>query len=198
MIVHATVEELAGEPWQVLGNQIVMARVMGFVVNPAKVGEIYRGRMAAANASVRAGVPFNLDSWDGYPAARERLYASFRRAGSRPIVLSGDSHAHWANRLTDAGGTPVAAEFGATAITSPSIGDVMPEIPVGGLLAAVNDEVLFCDQRAKGYVLLTLDRVRAKAEFRAVSTVMAKPFSVATVATYETRAGDPAVGMRRI
>ena len=188
----------AGEPWQILGNQVVMARVAGVLVTPARVAESYRDRVVAANASFRAGLPFNLDSWDGYPAARERLYASFRRAGSRPIVLSGDSHAHWANRLADSSGTPVAAEFGATAITSPSIGDAMPGIPVGGLLAAVNDEVLFCDQRAKGYVLLTLDRVRARAEFRAVSTVMAKPFSVATVATYETRAGDPAVEMRRV
>ena len=187
-----------GEPWQVLGNQVVMARVAGVPIDPAKVAPSYRERVLAAQASYAAGLPSNLDAWDGYPAARERLYASFRRAGSRPLVLSGDSHAHWANRLADASGTPVAAEFGATAITSPSIGDVMPDVPVGQLLADANEEVLWCDQHAKGYVLLTLTPEAARAEYRAVSTVTARPFAQTTLATYEVRAGDAQVAMRRV
>jgi alkaline phosphatase D len=187
----------AGEPWQVLGNQVVMARVAGVPVPAEKVSPTYRAQSVAAQAGYAAGLPFNLDSWDGYPAARERLYAGFRRARSRPLVLSGDSHAHWANRLADAQGVPVAAEFGATAITSPSVGDAMPDLPVGRLLADANPEVLFCDQHAKGYLLLTLDRQTARAEFRSVSTVLTKSFTQATAATFEVRAGDPAVTLRR-
>ncbi|WP_375399015.1 alkaline phosphatase D family protein [uncultured Sphingomonas sp.] len=180
----------AGRPWQVLGNQVVMARVRGVVVDPARVAPVYRPNVEAAQASYAAGLPFGLDSWDGYPAARERLYASFRRASSRPLVLSGDSHAFWANQLADAGGVPVAAELGATAITSLSIGDVMPDVPVGQMLADANDEVLFCDQRAKGYVLLTLTPNVARAAYRAVSTVMAREFTERTVAMFEVEAGD--------
>ena len=183
----------AGRPWQVLGNQVVMARVNGASIDPAKVPESYRGNVAAAQAARAAGLPFNLDGWDGYPAARERLYASFRRAKSHPLVLSGDSHAFWANRLADDGGTPVAAELGVTAITSVSIGDVMPDVPVGPMLADVNDEVLFCDQRAKGYTLLTLTRTAARAEFRAVSTVMVRDWTERTVATFEVAAGGAEV-----
>lgn len=188
----------AGEPWQVLGNQVVMARVEGAAVDLAKVGESYRSRAAAAQAGYAAGLPMNLDSWDGYPAARERLYATFRRAGARPVVLAGDSHAFWANRLADAAGAPVAAEFGATAVTSPSIGEVMPDVPVGDLLAERNPEVQFCDQRSKGYVLLTLTRGTARAEFRAVSTVMGRDFAERTVAAFEVKAGDPSVEVRRV
>ena len=77
-----------------------------------------KAQVAMAQAGYRAGVPFNLDAWDGYPAARERLYAGFKRAGSRPLVLSGDSHAFWANNLSDAEGMPVAVEFGTSAIMS--------------------------------------------------------------------------------
>ena len=186
------------EPWQVLGNQVVMARVKGVDVEPSRVTPVYRANVVAAQAAQAAGLPFNLDSWDGYPAARERLYASFRRAGSRPLVLSGDSHAHWANRLADDSGTPVAAEFGATAVTSPSIGDVITGVDVGVALAAANEEVLFCDQKAKGYVLLTLTPDRARAEYRAVSTIFARAFTETTVATYEVRAGDATVAMRRV
>ena len=188
----------AGQPWQILGNQVVMARVAGVAIDPMAVAESYRERIRVAVAGYRAGVPFNLDSWDGYPPARERLYQSFRRAGSRPIVLSGDSHAHWANRLADEGGTPVAAEFGATAISSPSIGDVIPDGSVGRLLTEANEEVLFCDQQTRGFLLLSLNRERARAEFRAVSTVLEKPFTVSTIAAFEVQAGDAAVGMTRV
>mgnify|MGYP006147630949 CR=1 FL=1 len=56
-------------------------------------------------------MPFNLDSWDGYPAGRERLYQTFRTAGVQPIVLAGDSHAFWVNELYDNAGQQRAVEF---------------------------------------------------------------------------------------
>lgn len=180
----------AGKPWQVLGNQVVMARVPGpdlsgadWAAKLAKLPQALRTRLAAAQASFKAGLPFNLDSWDGYPAARERLYASFRRAGSRPIVLSGDSHAAWANDLHDEGGRLVAAEFGTTAISSPSYGSVLPGI--GTAIEQGAPEVRFCDQDNKGYLLLTLDRKAARAEFKVVSTVLAKPYDTRVIARWQ-------------
>ena len=142
--------------------------------------------MQEAQAGYAAGLPFNLDSWDGYPPARERLYASFSRAKSRPIVLSGDSHAAWANDLYDDGGKLVAAEFGATAVTSPSYGSLLPGL--GKVIAEANREVVYCDQDSKGYTLLTLTPDAATAEFVAVSTVMAKPFTRRIAARYRVSA----------
>jgi alkaline phosphatase D len=162
----------------------------------AKLPPMWRERLSAASASYRAGLPFNFDSWDGYPAARERLYAAFRRAGSRPLVLSGDSHAAWANDLRDAAGTLVAAEFGATAITSPSYGSLLPGI--GAAIAEVNPEVLFCDQDGKGYTLLTLSRATATAEFVVVSTIMTKPFERRVAARYEALPGGGNTGLRAV
>jgi alkaline phosphatase D len=187
----------ARKPWQVLGNQVVMARVPGpdlsgadWAAKLAALPEATRTRLAAAQASFRAGLPFNFDSWDGYPAARERLYASFRRAGSRPIVLSGDSHAAWANDLHDDAGQLVAAEFGTTAISSPSYGSVLPGI--GAAIERAGPEVRFCDQDNKGYLLLTLDARAARAEFKAVSTVLAKPYATRTVARWQAGADGAA------
>lgn len=187
----------AGKPWQLIGNQVVMARVAGpdlakelgpeeYGAMLARLPEGYRGRIAQAVASYRAGIPFNLDAWDGYPAARERLYASFRRAGSRPIVLAGDSHASWSNDLYDDAGTLVGAEFGCTAITSPSYGSLLPGL--GAMLAQANREVVFCDQEAKGYTLLTLTSGAAVAEHVAVSTVFAKPFERRILARHRVAA----------
>lgn len=190
----------AGKPWQVLGNQVVMARVAGpdlerilgperYAAALARMPAAYRDRLASAIASYRAGLPFNFDSWDGYPAARERLYASFRRAGSHPVVLSGDSHAAWANDLHDADGRLVAAEFGATAISSPSYGALLPGL--GKLLAGANEEVRFCDQDNKGYLQLTLTPEAATAEFVTVSTILTKEYEKKVAARFRTAGKAP-------
>ncbi|WP_380779590.1 alkaline phosphatase D family protein [Sphingomonas sp. R86520] len=188
----------AGKPWQVLGNQVVMAKVAGpdfekqlgpvrYAAMMAKLPAQWRSRLETGMASYRAGLPFNFDSWDGYPPARERLYAAFQRAKSRPIVLSGDSHAAWANDLHDDTGRLVAVEFGCTAITSPSYGSLLPGI--GTLIAEANKgEVRFCDQDAKGYTLLTLTPEHAIADFRTVSTIIAKPYTQATAIRFRARA----------
>lgn len=185
----------AGRPWQVLGNQVVMARVQGPDISKLASRLEIMALMARLKPEVRAqvqqaqqlfslGVPFNLDSWDGYPAGRERLYAAFAEAGVEPIVLAGDSHAFWVNELKDAAGRRAAVEFGTSSISSPSPGDHVPGVPLGAALNAANPEVVLCDQTAKGYVLLTLTPEQAKAELRTVSTIVAKPYRAATLKTF--------------
>ncbi len=198
----------AGKPWQVLGNQVVMAKVAGpdmerqlgpvkFAETMAKLPAMWRERLTASIASYRAGLPFGFDSWDGYPPARERLYAAFQRAKSRPIVLSGDSHAAWANDLHDASGKLVAAEFGCTAITSPSYGSLLPGI--GSLIADANKgEVRFCDQDLKGFTLLTLTPEHATGDSVTVSTVFAKPYTQGSAARFRAYADRPNQPLEKI
>ena len=185
---------VAGRPWQVLGNQVVMARVAGPNVAAMMPPEAIQGFLAGLPEGVREqvamsvelfrlGMPFNLDAWDGYPTARERLYRLFEEAGVQPIVLAGDSHAFWINDLKDQAGARRGVEFGTSAISSPSPGDFLGGMPLGALLEGTNPEVLFCDQRSKGFTLLTLTPEAAKAEMIAVSTITAKPFDVRTVKT---------------
>ncbi len=189
-----------GTPWQVLGNQVVMARVAGprldLMVGEAQAKQMaaalppeIRVQVEAALASYKAGLPYDMDAWDGYPAARERLYAAFREAGAHPLILSGDSHAFWANDLYDDGGRLVASEFGTSSITSPSDEDELGGIPLGKMLQAANKEVAYCNQKAKGYILLTLTRQSARAELIAVSTILAKPYEAKTIATFEVAPG---------
>ena len=199
----------AKKPWQVLGNQVVMARVMGpdvtKIASEAQIEGMIGGLPEAVQGELRQmiqlyklGVPFGLDSWDGYPAGRERLYAAFKEAGVQPIVLAGDSHAYWVNDLKDADGERRAVEFGTSAISSPSPGDAVAPLPLGPLLSANNDEVVFCDQTAKGYVLLTLTPERAEAKLQTVSTILAKPYVARTLSTWVvTRDADGVTGPTR-
>ncbi len=179
----------AGRPWQVLGNQVVTARVAGPDVSRtmtpdqieglmARVPKAFREQFEQALFLFKMGLPFNLDAWDGYPAGRERLYAAFAEAGVQPIVLAGDSHAFWVNELKDASGVRRAIEFGTSAVSSPSIGDAIGGFPLGAALMQANDEVVFCDQSAKGFIVITLTADRADAALMRVSTILAKPFDV--------------------
>lgn len=191
----------AGTPWQILGNQVVMAQVNGpdlaklfgadkATAMLAALDPSVRAQVEMAQAGYRAGLPFNLDAWDGYPAARDRLYQSIRRAGSRPLVLAGDSHAFWANQLSDRDGTAIGVEFGTSAISSPSIGDSLPQVPLGTLLEQASPEVAFCDQRAKGYILLTLTPQQATGDYIAMSTIYAPKAEARTLRRVSIKAGE--------
>jgi alkaline phosphatase D len=185
----------AGHAWQVLGNQVVMAKVAGpdfeTLLGADKWKEVLAGLPEDYRAPVgrlarlgRAGLPYNLDSWDGYPADRRRLYDAFQASGANPIVLSGDSHAFWANELFGEGEHRLAAEFGVTGITSPGAGDVIKDVPLDQGFADTNKEVVFTDQAAKGFLLLTLTRDSAKGELIAVSTILEKAYTVKALKTY--------------
>jgi alkaline phosphatase D len=151
----------------------------------ASLPEALRGRLVARLAGFRAGLPLNLDSWDGYPAERERVYAGFRAAGSLPLVLTGDSHAFWANNLHDGGGRLAAREFGTTAVTSPSYGDALPLLPTGETIVADNREVLANDQKSKGFLHLVITPERANCEFVAVSTIHQREFESRVTERFE-------------
>jgi alkaline phosphatase D len=191
-----------GEPWQIIGNQVLMARVVGpdfaralgperFAAAVGSVPEPLKSRLLARLGAYRAGLPLSLDSWDGYPAERERVYSAFRAAGSVPLVLTGDSHAFWANNLSDAQGRLAAREFGTTAVTSPSYADALPGLPSGETIAAFNEEVLHNDQESKGFLHLTITPERATCDFVAVSTIHQRDFESRVTARFEATPAGP-------
>lgn len=186
----------AGTAWQVLGNQVVMARVaapnlkatMGaekFGALVAALPDYAKGRVEKGIAMSAYDIPSNLDAWDGYPADRQRIYDIFKASKAAPIVLAGDSHMFWANELwDDAGSTRVAAEFGATSITSPGYGDLMPGAPIGEAFVQRNREVKYAHPSAKGFVLLTLEKGRATSELVAVSTILSTDYTTSVLKTF--------------
>lgn len=179
-----------GQAWQVIGSGVVMARLVP--PNPARdfpAGALDQAppaakrRMARMQAVSEAGLPYGLDMWDGYPADRERVYDRFKAARARPIVISGDSHAFWANELHDAAGKRVACEFGGTSITSPGA-DPAFGFPTGPAFVKASPEVKFCDQGAHGFVRLTLSHTEAVADLMAVSSITAKDFRASVLKSY--------------
>jgi len=196
----------AGESWQVLGNQIVMARIMppnlratmgeaAWAEMVGKLPDYARAPVQQSSVLSALGLPLGLDMWDGYPVARERVYDIFKATNANAVVLAGDSHSFWANELWDDGRrNRVAAEFGTTGITSPGYSDILPGLPLGEAFVERNPEVKYANSAAKGFVLLTLTRDQARADMVAVSTIHEADYTTATVKTF-TVARENGIGV---
>ncbi len=180
-----------GQRWQLLGNQTVMARV----VAPPLAEMLSDAQRAALYAEVpfvepyieftRLGLPMNPDAWDGFAAARERLFAAAASANADLVVITGDTHTAWANQLHDASGARRGVEFGCTSVSSPGLGDILPMIDgLGEMFAAANEDVVWHDPNGRGYTVVTLTETEAKAEFIKVSTVFEQAYTTETVATF--------------
>ncbi|WP_084420235.1 alkaline phosphatase D family protein [Henriciella litoralis] len=185
----------AGKTWQVLANQVIMASV-----KPPNLMETLTPEQRAAQTGYVAtmipfsqlGLPFNLDAWDGFPAARERLYASAEAAGARLVTLTGDTHTAWANTLHDAGGNQRGVEFGCTSISSPGMGKYVNDVPdLGEQFADANRDVDWYDPDGHGYTLVTLTEDEVASDYYKVSTITEPTYTTKKVASFvSVRQGD--------
>ena len=180
----------AGKTWQVLANQVVMARVvlpnLQETLSPEQLAAQDNPFVQAMLPFSALGLPMNLDAWDGYPAARERLYASVAKTNARLVTLAGDTHTAWANTLYDAAGARRGVEFGCTSITSPGSGSVVKAVPeLGQMFADANKEVEWHDPYGHGYILVTLTPEDAVAEYKKVSDILSHDWSLETKSVWK-------------
>lgn len=193
----------AGTPWQVIGNQILMAPVNApdLSATPAPLAsalERLRPGVTQLLKLTRFPFPLNTDAWDGYPAVRLRVLDALRAVGGNAIVLTGDTHTAWANEIDDGDGR-VAVEFGTTSITSPSDASYFSAagIDYGAGIRARNPHVKWNDPLGHGFLVLTLTPAQATAEFFTVSNILAKQYETARVAAF-TVAADAGAGVGAI
>lgn len=129
---------------------------------------VRRGAMAA-----KAGIPANLDAWDGYPKARARALASAQNSTADLIVLTGDSHNAWAFDLQNEG-KAAGVEFAGQSVSSPGFetyftGATPATVAKG--VAAHNAGLKWMDSSRRGYMVVELSLERATSEWRFVETV---------------------------
>ncbi len=186
----------ARKPWQVVAQQIVMGELMmGDAVTagmPVETPDWLKQRLVAAVQAGHAGVPLNMDAWDGYPAARARLFKSALNANANLVVLSGDSHNAWAFDL-DYKGTRVGVEMAGTSVTSPGAessirwlkADEMARVTV-----ARNSQLKWCDMAQRGYMAVELTPAAATSEWRFMATVRQKGTALAGTKRMTVLAGQ--------
>ena len=115
-----------------------------------------------------------LDTWSGYPAARDRLLGAIgQRAPNRAVVLTGDIHSSWVNELKSSFAAPgartVAAELAATSIASGGDGAERAEW-VDERALAESPHIRWHNAR-RGYITCTVTPETYRAEYRTVPFV---------------------------
>ncbi len=186
-----------GKRWQVLGNQVTMAKVRNPDLRVGLNENVYDTLSPGTKrwyGSWQYGLEWNPDAWSGYPAARERLYAAARAANARIVTLTGDTHTAWANELHDNSGTMVGVEFGCTSVTSNGAGDSLPYKELNWLMAEANEEVIYYNAFDKGFTVLTLGAEAVTAEFVKVSTVRSPDYFASVDATFNCLLTEDGMG----
>jgi alkaline phosphatase D len=183
----------AGKKWQVLGNQVTMAKVqmpdLQRHLTPEQYATVPQGAKRSYSTA-RWGLEWNPDAWSGFPQARERLYQAARVANARLVTLTGDTHTAWANELHDASGQKRGVEFGCTSVTSNGAGDSLPLQELNWLMPEANDEVVYYNAFSKGFTVLTLTADQVEAEFVKVSTVRSRDYYASTDARFLARTNE--------
>jgi alkaline phosphatase D len=191
--------------WQVLGQQVLMARmeIPLSIASSFTLQTLAEYTLAKAtpeplrNDEQRALVnqrraPYNLDAWDGYPAARESVLAVARNLDKNLISLAGDTHNAWASDLTDATGQHVGVEFATASISSPGFERTLPLISSVILEDAFPEmvpDLRYAECSRRGYVVLTLTPTEARGEWVQVDTVLSRSYEARTVKTLRTLPG---------
>ncbi len=201
-------------PWQVLGQQLLI----GGLKTPDFTGGTESGtpnstesenpedsRARRLRGMFEHQLPLNLDAWDGYGAARERLAQDCLAFGNNVVALAGDTHNSWAFDLLDRQGRQFGVEFGGSSVTSPGLERAFPETPpseVGTLLQATNPHLRYVDTHQRGYMIVRFSRDRASAEWLYVDHVEEQTASEHTAARAVVRrsetAGTPPLEIERL
>ena len=138
------------------------------------------------------------DGWDGYPAARSRLFDALVRSGAaNPVALSGDVHTFYASELRADFNRPVsrqnpviATEFCGTSVTSNSRPQARTQQFVD-----MNPHIRYGRSDKRGFIMLNISPTETKAAFMALDDVRNPQSAVAAIANFTVASGRP--GARR-
>ena len=191
--------------WQVLGQQVLMSRMhvplsVASSISPQTLAEYtlalstpepVRSDSQRALLAQRR-VPYNLDAWDGYPAAREAVLAAARSQSKNLVSLAGDTHNMWGANLTDASGQRVGVEFATSSVSSPGFETRLPLISntllADAFLKMVTD-LRFAETSKRGYLVLTLTPAEARGDWIEVDTVLSHSYATRIAASLRALPG---------
>jgi alkaline phosphatase D len=190
--------------WQIIGEQVMLAPVrapeLGPLLDLDRPSMLSREQLDHYVALSEGSPPMVLDTWNGYPHAREAFLADLQAFARNPVVLSGDLHTSMANDVYPRGGEkPVTVEIMTPAVSSPGFDEYLPvrePLALSKATKAINPAVRYMDTRHRGWVHLRVTRAACDAEWRLVDTVHSRDYTVEVDARFTVAAGEVAAGLR--
>ena len=142
--------------WTIFGQQVLMAKLKFPDISKMLKTEEIPDFLKPYLKFLGLGIPSNLDAWDGYPAARNKLYQLMQNAKKKFISLAGDTHNSWVSELENQSGKKVGIELGAPSVTSPGITDVLnlDENKFVDSIVKINKELQWMEPSNRGYLFL--------------------------------------------
>lgn len=202
--------------WQFLGQQVLMGR-MEFpltilqALNPSDTspqaqaaGQQAISDYLTAKTKSAMGLPlsvtetallnqpklgYNLDAWDGYPAAREILLSTVAQLRKKLVVLAGDTHNAWHSNLTLLNGVKVGEEFATSSVSSPGLETYLtiPPANIKAIFEGVVNDLKWMDASRRGYLKMTITPAQVQGEWLFIDTILSKSYTVATPTASEKR-----------
>jgi alkaline phosphatase D len=128
----------------------------------------------------------NLDSWDGYPAARERLNAVLARGVANPVFLTGDWHTAMASAVYAEPFNPRSRRLGVEMVGS-SISSFCPWARDMEVVREANPQVKYLNGNKRGYLRVDVTRETCTGTFRVVTDAGLRASAVTTDTEIRTR-----------
>lgn len=202
--------------WQFFGQQVLMGR-MEFpltilqALNPSDTspqaqaaGQLAISSYLTAKTKSAMGLPlsveetallnqpklgYNLDAWDGYPAAREILLSTVAALRKKLVVLAGDTHNAWHSDLTLMNGQKVGEEFATSSVSSPGLENYLtiPPANVKAIFEGVVNDLNWMDASRRGYLKMTVTPLEVQGEWLFIDTILSKTYNVAVPTAAEKR-----------
>jgi alkaline phosphatase D len=163
--------------WSIIGQQVLVApTVLPEIfskIDKSKIPEYLHKYIKIAGMNI----PYNTDSWDGYPNEREKLYKVLSKSQSN-VVLTGDTHNSWISNLYNKYNEFIAVEIATPAISSPNTVDTFGSITkdIDSDFVKSNKHLKWTNGSNKGFVKLTITSDNIEAKFLYVSTVKSKDY----------------------
>lgn len=198
--------------WQILGQQILMGRmdipapVILNLANPSlglnidqylalvNKAETQPQNLTAREAALlqQPSIPYNIDAWDGYGSARQRVLTAARNLNKNLVVLAGDSHNAWANNLVTDEGVAAGVEFATSSVSSPGFEEYIPNpaAQVKAVLTQLIPGLKYMNPSDRGYIVITVTPESCQSEWVFVSDILKQTYSSRVEQTLKVLAGE--------
>lgn len=178
-------DKAASSQWQIIGQQLMMMSARAPDLEPlidrSKPSLVSGDTLERYVQSSKGQPPLILDTWNGYPVAREEMLGLLAARADNPVVLSGDLHTPLAGNLVPMGqDTPVAVELFTGSVTSPGFADYLPEKYPGAFrdaLITVNPNIKYAETAKSGWLKVSVSESECVAEWHLVDTVQSRDYT---------------------
>jgi alkaline phosphatase D len=196
----------ANTTWQLIGQQVMLAPTLSPSLGPLldrdRPSMLSQEQLDHYVDLSRDNPPMLLDTWNGYPVARQQLLTDLARYARNPVVLSGDLHTSMAANLYEGeGDRPVAVELMTGSISSPGFAEYLPERNPGAVRDAtleLNPSLVYMETDRRGWLQVELTHARCTASWRLLDTVHELDWSVVVDRRLQVEAGHIGDGLQPV